>query len=86
MTSVMSFKMTHATKVFNVGQRVWVVVMSGAQAAKVVGKFRGKHRHIESWVSWGRSNKPAPRFEVFDVNPVFASQHNLKTFSPMPKV
>lgn len=77
----MSFKMTHATKVFNKGQRVWVVTMSGAQAAKVTGKFRGKFRHVESWVSWGRSNKPDPRFEVFDVNPIFAEAHNLQKFS-----
>lgn len=54
MRNVMYFKMPFVTKHFNKNQKVFIQILTGAMAAKVIGKFRGKFSYRSSWVSWGK--------------------------------
>lgn len=60
MVTVRSFKMPFQTNHFNANQRVWVIFLSGAEAALVTGKHRGKHRYVKAWVRWPLSGLRDP--------------------------
>lgn len=70
-------KMTHATNHFNANQKVWLQDMSGAQAAKVVGKHRGKGRYVSAWIKWDTDAKPFPEWKTFEMPEAFVKQHQL---------
>ena len=72
-----SFKMPFSTKHFNKNQRVWIKSTTGAMAAEVVGKFRGKGRYVTAWVNWDSNQKDNPEFEKFDVDDGFATRMGL---------
>ena len=75
--SVHVAKMTHRTNHFNANQKVWLQYMSGALAARVIGKYRGKGRYVSAWVTWGTSDKPMPEWKIIEVNKSFADRHAL---------
>lgn len=64
-------KMTRQTKHFNKGQRVWLIFSTGAQAAKVRGKFRGKGRYVDAWIRWDRKGDVPPKFVECEVTEEF---------------
>ena len=72
MVEVRSFKMPFQTNHFNANQRVWVIFMSGAEAALVTGKYRGKHRYVKAWVRWGNRGRKPPEIQRFEVDEDFA--------------
>lgn len=65
---LLMFKMTHQTRLFNLNQKVWVVRMTGAQAAQVKGRHRGKGRYICAWVTWDKTEKPFPEIKEIPVS------------------
>lgn len=79
MKKAMMFKMPKATRHFNANQRVWVVSLSGAQAAKVAGKFRGSGRYIEAWVKWDKAHDMPPDIKEIEVEDSFYETHNLQS-------
>lgn len=51
-----------------------------ALAAKVTGRFRGKYKYVEAWVSWDREDRdkyPIPRFIKVPVTKEFQTRHRL---------
>jgi len=79
-TTVEMFKMPFETKHFNKNQRVFIQYGTGAMAAKVVGKFRGKHRYVSAWVRWEKAEKEKelmPEFKQIDVSSDFAKRHKI---------
>jgi len=80
MALVCMSKMPFKTKHFNKNQKVWVISHTGAMAANVCGKFRGKGRYVSAWVNWDRGDRekyPFPKFIDFDVSDSFALRHGL---------
>lgn len=77
MALVTMFKMPFSTRHFNTNQHVWVVMMTGNQAAQVAGRFRGNGRYITAWVRWESKTKQMPQFKVIDVTETFAARHGL---------
>ena len=75
---VISFKMPFPTKHFNKNQRVWVKFSTGAMAAEVTGKFRGKGRYVTAWVRWDSISKANPVFDRFNVDDRFAINMRLE--------
>jgi hypothetical protein len=74
------FKMPFETTHFNKNQKVWVTMFTGAMAAKVTGKFRGKGKYIEAWVNWDKGNRkkyPFPEFKEIKIHESFAKKHGL---------
>jgi hypothetical protein len=67
MANVRSFKMTHTSKKFNANQRVFIIYMTGAQAAYCYGRFRGRFRYIKAWVRWDTPSRPFPNIQEFEV-------------------
>lgn len=49
-------KLPFQTRHFNKNQTVFVVFGTGARAAYVRGKFRGKHRWVNAWIKWNDKN------------------------------
>jgi hypothetical protein len=49
-------------------QKLWIIYMTGAQAAKVAGKYRGKGRMVRAWVHWRDKDLPLniKEFEISD--------------------
>ena len=83
MPTVLMFKMPFETNHFNRNQKVWVQMSTGAQAAKVCGKYRGKGRYVSAWVSWYNNNKPHPKrpvpmFKKIEIDEDFAKRHVLE--------
>ena len=81
MVKVYMFKMPFETPNFNNKQKVWVQMSTGAMAALVTGKFRGKNRYVSSWVNWDRGNQekyPFPEFIKVEVDKNFACKHRLE--------
>lgn len=77
---VMHFKMPFKTNHFNKNQKVWVQYLSGAMAAQVTGKFRGRGRYVSAWVKWWKAEKDAslmPKFKEFEVPDDFVLRHSL---------
>jgi len=74
MPQISMFKMPFDTKHFNMNQKVWVQSSTGAQAAGVYGKFRGKGRYVYAWVNWGGKNKIPPTFQDIEVTDSFKKQ------------
>ena len=66
------FKMPFTTRHFNKNQKVWVEFTTGAEAACVIGKFRGKGRYVRAWVNWRSKGKAAPDFKEIEVEESFA--------------
>ena len=75
------FKMPFKTKAFNENQKVFITNMSGACAAEVVGKYRGKHRYIKQWVSWDKKWKDAPDIKKIYINSDFAVNKELQVLN-----
>jgi len=63
----MPFKSNH----FNEGQRVWIVSLSGDQAAYCYGKFRGKNKYVYAWVRWKSKHLDNPKIEQFEITEAF---------------
>jgi len=79
-------KMTHQTRHFNSNQNVWLQYMSGALAAKVVGKYRGRGRYVSAWIKWDIPSKPPPEWKPIAVAAIFAERHSLThTTAPDPQ-
>ena len=53
---IKTIKLPWKTNHFNEGQLVFVEFMTGAQACKVRGKFRGKHKWVSVWFKWNDKN------------------------------
>tara|TARA_B110000014_G_C19725431_1_gene378981 strand:- start:44 stop:331 length:288 start_codon:yes stop_codon:yes gene_type:complete len=77
LVAVKVAKMTHKTNAFNDNQKVWLQYMSGAQSARVTGKWRGKGRYVSSWIKWDSKNKKAPKFKEIKVPLWFMGSHKL---------
>ena len=52
MKKKLLFKIIKDTRLFKKGQKVWGIYSTGALAAKVTGRFRGKGEWIKAWVHW----------------------------------
>lgn len=74
MKQVLTFKMPFNTRHFNQGQRVWIVYLTGAQAALCYGRFRRRKRWVYAWVNWSKSHRTAPNIEEFEVANDFAER------------
>ena len=70
-------KMTYESNHFNRNQKIWLQFMTGNQAAKVTGKYRGKGRYVSAWIKWGTKNKPAPSWNKVEVSSEFAKHREL---------
>lgn len=57
LIKVKTIKLPWKTNLFNKGQRVFVEFITGDQACKVRGKYRGKYRRISAWFKWNDKNK-----------------------------
>lgn len=68
---LLMFRMTHQTRLFNLGQKVWIIRMTGAQAAQVRGKHRGKGRFVKAWVKWNSEAKTFPEIKEIKVTQKF---------------
>ena len=67
MRQVRMFKMPFRTRHFNANQKVWVQMMTGACAARCIGKFRGSGRYVCAWVNWrAKDNPEIKQIEVED--------------------
>lgn len=51
--TVTLIKPRHATRLFNAGQRCWLLFRSGDGSIRVIGKHRGKGRYIRAWLRDG---------------------------------
>lgn len=45
------YKITRNGRLWKRGQKVWLIFETGALAAYVIGKYRGKGRWIKGWVN-----------------------------------
>ena len=61
------FKCPKQTKHFREGQKLWVVRGTGAMAAEVRGKFRGRGRYVKAWVRWDRVGDTIPELKSIPV-------------------
>jgi len=77
MVKVTMFKMPFQTPHFNKNQKVWVQFFTGALAAKVVGRYRGKKRYVSAWVRWESKSREAPDFKEIEVDNAFANKYDL---------
>lgn len=62
------FKIPWKTKLFNKNQKVFVVYMSGNQACKISGKFRGKGRRILCWFKWNDKSMHLVHFKEIEMS------------------
>jgi len=67
MVKVNTIKMPWRTKHFSKGQTVFVKFMTGAQACKCRGKYRGKHRWIDAWFRWNDKNMHLFEFKEIEI-------------------
>lgn len=65
---IVVLKMPWKTNHFNKGQKVFVVFMSGNQACKVRGKFRGKSRKVSAWIKWNDKNMHLLNFNKIQIS------------------
>ena len=72
-TTLFMFRSPTQTKHFNKNQKLWVMRLSGAMAAQVRGKYRGRGRYVTAWITWGKKGDEAPN--LIDV-PVTQSFYN----------
>lgn len=70
-------KLTFATKHFNQNQKVWLQITTGAMAAKVCGRRKGKERYISTWINWDKKGVEDPVFNDIKVSSDFAERHRL---------
>lgn len=70
-------KMTRRTNHFNPNQKVWLQMLAGSLAAKVVGRYRGKGRYVSAWVKWDTQTKPMPEWATIEVDKSFAERHSI---------
>jgi len=70
MKQVITFKIPWKTNHFNKGQNVFIEYMSGNQACKCRGKFRGKNRMISAWFKWNDKNFHLLHFKKIDLNEI----------------
>jgi hypothetical protein len=53
---------------------------TGAMAAFVSGKFKGKNRYVSAWVRWDKKPEDKhPEFKEIDMDEGFILRHSLKT-------
>lgn len=81
MALVKSFKMPFETNHFNANQRVWILFTTGANAAYVTGKYRGKNRYVKAWVKWDSKDKVPPVIEKFEVDDDFANRNDITIYT-----
>ena len=67
MKNILMFKMPFQTTHFHKNQRVWIRRGTGSMAAEVRGKFRGKGRYVNAWVSWESASRPNPEIKEIEV-------------------
>lgn len=80
MITVIYFKMPFRTNHFNKNQKVWVQMTTGALAAKVAGRFRGRGKYVSAWVNWDKADRakyPMPEFKKIDIDESFVTRHSL---------
>lgn len=70
LAATMPFRTRH----FNEGQRVWLVRLSGSNAAQVAGKYREHGKVVRAWVNWGHAGRPEPDFRPAEVDAAFAGR------------
>lgn len=78
---IIYFKMPFETKHFNKNQKVWVQMTTGAMAAKVAGRFRGKGKYVSAWVNWDKTDRkkyPLPEFKKIEMEADFIARHSLQ--------
>jgi hypothetical protein len=75
--NVACIKLPFQTKHFNQNQKVWVRATTGAEAALVTAKRRGRGRWISAWINWRSKEKTRVEFKVFSVSKEFSDRHNL---------
>ena len=70
-------KLPKSTRLFRKGQKVWLQSTTGAQAARVCGKHRGKGRYISAWIHWNDFTMDSCSFKEIEVDDSFAIGHDL---------
>ena len=55
--------------------------MTGAQAAKVTGRFRGKGRYVSAWVRWDVKSKEFPEWKTIKVAESFANKRKITKYN-----
>ncbi len=78
MQLVSYFKMPFRNKFFRKNQKVWIQQMTGNQAAKVAGRYRGKYQYISGWVSWRSNKKENPNIKKTNIDTDFVLRHCLE--------
>ena len=71
--------MPFRTRHFNEGQHVWLVRLSGSNAAEVVGRYRQRGKFVRAWINWGHAGRPEPDFKPMDVDAAFAGRTGVIT-------
>lgn len=71
MKKLLMFKLPFKTNHFNLNQKVWIRRGSGALAAEVRGKFKGRGRYVTVWISWDRKDRIAPSVKEIQVSVEF---------------
>lgn len=67
MKTILMFRMPFSTKLFNLNQKIWIRRGTGALAAEVRGRFRGRGKYITAWVNWNTKSKAAPTIKKIEV-------------------
>lgn len=68
---LLMFKAPSQTSLFNHGQRLWVVRLTGSQAALVRGKHRGRGRYVKGWVRFDKKGDAIPEMKEIPVSQEF---------------
>lgn len=65
---IQTIKMPWQIKHFNKGQNVFIEQITGAQACKCRGKFRGSGRWISAWFEWNDKNMHLVNIKTIDIS------------------
>jgi len=66
-------KLKNETKHFRKNQKVWLVQETGDDSVKVVGRYKGRHRYVTTWIK----KVNIERLIIADVSTAFAEKHSL---------
>jgi hypothetical protein len=69
--SLRLYKIVRDTKLWKKGQRVWVIYETGALAAFVKGKYKGKGRWLKAWIRYDEINPTAKSLGEVEVTEKF---------------
>lgn len=64
-------KAPKTSKHFNANQRLWIIRLTGSQAAEVKGKYKGKGRYIQGWIKWDKPGDTCPKIIEVSVTKSF---------------